>query len=192
MNQLKDYHLNLNTLFNNQGSLAKKEPNHQNTSFSLVESYFPSEYLPNYGEILKWNDTSFLFPERNKNNFDNLVLDNQIIKAPSGNTKEIYILGASNNGSFYDKVELHLNKEIVYSFELALTDFIEKNTRFNDVTVLECPFVRNINHDLHQYTASLYCHKETLPSNIEFDEIKLGDNPFIHIFSITLRGDNYA
>ncbi len=31
---------------------------------------------------------------------------------------------------FYDKVELHLNKEIVYSFELALTDFIEKKHSF--------------------------------------------------------------
>ncbi|CAM4263033.1 hypothetical protein BAMA_04655 [Bacillus manliponensis] len=192
MNQLKDYHLNLNKLFNNQGTLSKKEPNHQNTSFSLVESYFPSEHLPNYGEIIDWDNTSFLFPERNNYNFDNLVLDNQIIKIPQGSTKEIYILGASNNGNFYDKIELRLNNETVYSFDLALTDFIEKDTRFNDVTVLECPFVRNINNDLNQYTARIYCHKETLPSNIEFDEIKLGDNPFIHIFSITLRGDNFA
>lgn len=189
MNRLKDYYLNLNPLLNNQGTLAEKEENYRNTSFSLGESYFPSEHLPNYGDIISWEETSFLFPKRNSDYFDNLVLDNQIIKVPQGNVKEVYILGASNNGNFYDKIDLRLNNTVVYSFDLALTDFIEEDTWFNDAIVLECPFVRNISHNLHQYTAKMYCHKESLPSGITFDEIKLGDNPFIHIFSITLRGD---
>ncbi|XLP22060.1 hypothetical protein ACFMB7_26830 [Bacillus toyonensis] len=185
---LKDYHLNLSDLFNNHGILGKNEPIND-SSFSLGISFYPAEYLPKYGEKFHWENTSFLFPTKTSEGFDNLTLDYQTIQVPKGKFTDLYILGSSNNGNFYDDVQLLFNNNIVYTFKLALTEFVSETSWFGDPIVLECPFTRNKNLDLFSLQPKIYCHQEQLPSNITFDEIKLGSNPFIHLFSITLRGE---
>ncbi|MGE7218491.1 hypothetical protein ACQKJC_18485 [Priestia koreensis] len=182
---MKSYHVDLTPFLNNSGTCDEHKDCGE-SSFSVGKSYFPTEHLPKFGELTQWEDVTFIFPTRTNEGFDNVILEEQTIPVKQNSYSTVSIFGASNNGNFFDTVRLFLDDKEVHQFKLKLSDFIAEKSWFDDVPVLNCPFVRNPINDLHHLQPKIYCHHEVLPPNITFNKIKFGENPFIHIFSITL------
>ncbi|MDR0267469.1 hypothetical protein [Paenibacillus sp.] len=155
-------------------------------AFTLGKASYPMEHAPVDGSILTCKDTSFLFPIKTAEGCDNMTMENQLIPFKLGNYVAIDFLGASNNGSFYEQVTLLYKGKNVYQFFVKLSDVI-KSPEFGEQIALTFPFLRYGELDATQYQPNLYHYHQAIPSGLLFDEIKMGDNPFIHIFAISLR-----
>ncbi|WP_139487913.1 hypothetical protein [Brevibacillus dissolubilis] len=185
---MNDYHFDIQLFLNNKGivdAAAREEG-----GFSLGFTSYPSELLPPEGSIFTWNDVSFRFPVRSADGFDNFVLEEQRMSVVPRNYTSIAILGASTNGNFYEELSLLYQREETYRFKLKLSNFIEQESWFGEAVALECAYGRCRTSDIDYYKPKIYCVTETLPDHLLFDEIVMGDNPFMHIFAITIRGVN--
>ncbi|MEC1686930.1 hypothetical protein [Bacillus mojavensis] len=181
--------LDIKPYFNNRG-IAEKHVSYEE-GFSLGKGVYPEEYLPKVGGLFSVDQIDFKFPARNEKKFDNLAMDNQSIPFTSSSIHSIYLLGASANGSFSEPVTVKRKGQEICVFKLKFSDFITKQMKFSgERLILECPVLRYANIDVDYYRPKIFLHTEKFQVPIQADEIVLGDNPFIHIFSITLGEEN--
>ncbi|MCX7570243.1 hypothetical protein OS242_09740 [Tumebacillus sp. DT12] len=183
---MKPFHVDLTPFLNNAGTCTAAD---RTGGFTPVGSCYPAEHLPAYGSAVVFEDKSFVFPVKTAEGYDNMELEAQEIGVPRAAYHQIDLLGACFNGSYFETFELLLDGQVVHRFQVKLSNFGNNEGWFGEPTVIRCPLIRAKNMDLTNVTASIYGHFETLAEPILFDTIRAGDNPFMHIFAITLRGD---
>ena len=88
-------------------------------------SVFPAENLPATGSKFSFDNVSFLFPSKEKGDFNNVSCNGQRIEVPPGRYKALHVVGTSENGSFRDTLSLAY-KEGPADAELALKDWCQK------------------------------------------------------------------
>lgn len=176
------YMLDLKSIFNNKG--FTKIGYESEGAFALGGSTYPAEKRPPQEFISE--DIPFIITE-NDQGYDNFELERQEIKIKSGNYTKIYFLGASNNGDFYETVNFLSSGKIISSKKIYFTDFINDEPMFDNSLAFEFPYVHTRVGILENFKPKIWSFCLLLNEDKKIDTIKFGDNPSIHIFSITLE-----
>jgi len=88
-------------------------------------SVFPAEHLPATGSEFSFSGIHFLFPSKERGDFNNLACAGQRITVPEGRYKALHVVGTSENGSFRATLQITY-EEGPAEAELALTDWCQK------------------------------------------------------------------
>lgn len=178
--------VNLRSYFNNKGiSSAKKV---YKGDFSGVGSSYPSDELPVSESLITIENVPFIFPDKEAT-YDNMDFYEQSIEVPKNVYNKIHVLGASDNGSFNENINLiNTSTNNRRSVKLGLTEWVYKHPVFGEKVAFRT-------NKAHSKTAGIingksltiwYQCSKILPE-YEFNMLKFGDNPGIHIFSLTLE-----
>ncbi|SDZ37968.1 hypothetical protein [Bacillus sp. 166amftsu] len=117
--------------------------------------------------------------------FDNIAMEGQEIKVNAYNAKNIHIIGNSVSGSYFDDISFKSEGEIIERKRLSLTDFISEEPVFNNQLFYRFTKI-NSRQPLH-LKGSLWKQSINFEPSINVESIILEDNPFIHIFAITIE-----
>ncbi len=88
-------------------------------------SVFPAENLPATGSKFAFDGVSYLFPSKEKGDFNNVSCNGQRVEVPPGRYKALHIVGTSENGSCRETLAIAY-KEGPADSELALRDWCQK------------------------------------------------------------------
>ncbi|MFW6163445.1 MAG: hypothetical protein ACODAJ_11805, partial [Planctomycetota bacterium] len=121
--------VNLEALFDNDAIAGVRDrsdgnfdcPDH---AAHVPGSTYPAEYLPATGSAFSFRGVHFLFPSKERGDFNNVACAGQRLEVPPGRYRALHIIGASENGSFRDRLKLAY-KEGPAEAELALTDWCQ-------------------------------------------------------------------
>ncbi|MFJ7734147.1 hypothetical protein ACIQXF_20055 [Lysinibacillus sp. NPDC097231] len=179
--------LSLNQYFNNIGTTNSS--NFLRGELSLGESSLPQENIP-FGTPFIFEGTPFLL-SKNTDLSDNIQMENQQIRLKDiPRIKKLHFLGVSNNGDLYEEIHFLKNNKNVYSDFLKLSDFTSSDSFFDDKRALQFEYMYTRKGINTSYKPSMWYNYIKFPHPIPIDEIVFEDNPFIHIFAITLeRGE---
>jgi len=100
-------------------------------------SVFPAENLPATGSKFSFDGVHFLFPSKERGDFNNVSCNGQRLEVPPGRYTALHLVGASENGSFRDVLSLAY-KEGPAEAELALRDWCQKPAE-GDRVAFEAP-----------------------------------------------------
>ncbi|MFJ1121942.1 MULTISPECIES: hypothetical protein [Bacillus cereus group] len=183
VNTAKNYiKLDFRQQFNNQG--FTKTGLEAEGALSFGGSSLPAEYCPK--GLFEMEGVPYeLFVD--EPNGDNIELEGQTIFFGKNMYKKIHILGASNNGDFYESIQLVNDDQFIASYRVHLTDFVSREPKFGNRLAVEFPYINNKIGELKQFIPKIWCDSITFDQPLEFNCIKFGDNPSMHIFSITLE-----
>ncbi|PEI85156.1 hypothetical protein CN679_25005 [Bacillus pseudomycoides] len=174
--------VNLDNYYNNCGFTKKEEINRGNltfngTSFPLEDDF---ENFPNYKEV------PLKFSKYNGN--DNIELEGQTIHLDGEYTvKKIYIVGLSVYGDYFDELYLHKGEKLVETTKLKLTCTSSNSPCFENKELLKYDSLNNIKKGVLNIPSKIWLDEIELTQPTVIDSIKFEDNPFMHVFSITLE-----
>lgn len=171
--------LDLTAHFNNIG--VTTHDNKQNGMLSLAGSSLPFE-----GPFKKnvYYTNGIPFNLKKEGEFDNISLQSQRIELNSKFLKAIHFVGNSESGSYFDQIFLISEGDIIHKGLISLTDFLSEDSSFNNSLVYRFQTVHN--RPSH-HKGSLWLHSLYLPKTMQVDTLIFEDNPFIHIFAITIE-----
>lgn len=181
--------LDIASCFNNTG--FSFDSNRAGGDFDSYGQTFPAEELPASNEVFVSGDVPFLFPEKMSGPGDNISLAGQRISTPVGCFAWAHFLGASEGGSFKDQITFDYGPFSVKS-EIGFTDYFESESVFGDLGSVICSHYHTAaGNSVGNYDSEI--HPVIWQQKLRTNELKplrsilLGDNPCIHIFSITLE-----
>jgi len=183
--------LDLSPYFNNDG--ISWDTDRSDGDFGYEHGMtFPAEELPESNSIVTLCGVDFLFPDKSDGAKNNMVLEGQTVPVPVGRYSEVYILGASDWGSFEEKVVLLYSDGGREEVTLGLTEcFAHGRLRFGEKEAIVCTGYHFPDADVHSPRGNTSCGiwLQTLKVDPEreLEAIQFGDNPSMHIFAITLR-----
>ncbi|KAA6470410.1 hypothetical protein [Bacillus cereus] len=174
--------INLDQYYNNCGFTKREEIHKGNltvfkTSFPLEEGF---ELFPDYkGVPLKFNKY---------NDNDNIELEGQkIFLDQYYKVKRIYIVGLSIYGDYFDDFNLYKNNQLVQNIRVKLTGTDSKVPSFGNEMLLRYTSLHNAKKGKLNISSTIWLDEIDLEQPRIIDSIELGDNPCMHIFSITLE-----
>ena len=183
--------LDLSPYFNNDG--ISWDTDRSDGDFDGHGMTFPAEELPESNCIVTLCGVDILFPDKGDGVKNNMVLEGQTVPVPVGRYSEIYILGASDWGSFEEEVALRYSDGRYERVLLGLTNcnIPLGRLRFGEKEAIRCTGCHFPDADLHSPRGNTSCGiwLQTLKADPEreLEAIQFGDNPSMHIFAITLR-----
>jgi hypothetical protein len=183
--------IDLSSYFNNDG--ISYNTNRLDGDFDGHGMTFLAEELPESNYILTLHGIDFLFPDKSDGAKNNLILEEQTIPVPVNTYSGIYILGASECGSFEEEVILQYadgdHETVLLSLSNCHMQF--GMLRFGEKEAIKCSGYRCLHVDLHSSRGNRNCGiwLQVLRANPRNDlkAIQLGDNVCMHIFALTLR-----
>jgi len=104
----------------------------------LPGSVFPAEFLPATGSVFSFDGVHFLFPSKERGDYNNLACSGQRIAVPAGRYKALHLVGASENGNQQATLKLSY-KEGLAEAAISLTDWCQK-PRFGERVAFEADF----------------------------------------------------
>ncbi|WP_339148462.1 hypothetical protein [Sutcliffiella sp. BMC8] len=173
--------LNIEPYINNRGFTSISTVKEGN--LTLGNSSFPLEkFLHNNTYFHK--DVPFHFYSNSKG--DNIELMGQRIELPSIiRADSLHIIGNSSNGSFSDNILFILNNNIILKKKINLTCLLETNSLFQNYIFKKFDYLHNMNGICYDESGTLWYEIVEFDRTLQFNEILLPDNPFMHIFSMT-------
>lgn len=184
------YIVELTEFYNNNGISYQGKAD--SADFTGNGSSFPAKDLPESNKIVKIGEVPFLFPPKERNLMNNFDLFNQKISVPENLYTWIHILGASENGSFEEKLVFSSEND-KYATELGLTDYTEVNSKYDEKVGFRCKGMNTKTSGYLSGFMSTIWYKSIDVSNARFywDLMEFPDNASMHIFAITLesKGD---
>ncbi|KAF0815848.1 MULTISPECIES: hypothetical protein [Cytobacillus] len=176
---LEEYYCNCGFSFINQ---------RENGDFTGSGSSYPAEQLPSSEKVIKIHEVPFHFPSKEKGKFNNIEFNEQKIKVKEDSYQAIHVLGAADNGSFLEPISLIDQQGSVSKVMLGFTDWVDYEPKFNDLKAIVCKGVHSAQLGcLEGMQCTIWYQKVKVPTGVLFNEIRLGDNPGMHIFSLTLE-----
>lgn len=183
--------IDLSPYFNNDG--ISYDTNRSDGDFDGHGMTFPAEELPESDAIITLYGIDFLFPDKSDGAKNNLTLEGQTIAVLMNKYSDIYILGASEWGSFEEEVTLQYADGDCEKALLGLTNcnIHFGMLRFGEKEAIKCTGSHFPHADMHSSRGNMNCGiwLQVLRANPrkELKAIQLGDNPSMHIFALTLR-----
>ena len=183
--------IDLSPYFNNDG--ISYDTNRSDGDFDGHGMTFPAEELPESDAIITLYGIDFLFPDKSDGAKNNLTLEGQTIAVLMNKYSDIYILGASEWGSFEEEVTLQYADGDCEKALLGLTNcnIHFGMLRFGEKEAIKCTGSHFLHADMHSSRGNTNCGiwLQVLRANPrkELKAIQLGDNPSMHIFAMTLR-----
>lgn len=158
-------------------------------------SVFPAENLPATGSKFSFDGISFLFPSKERGDYNNVSCNGQRLEVPPGRYRALHVVGASENGSFRDVLSLAY-KEGPAEAELALRDWCQKPAA-GDRVAFEAPCRYTWSSEkramVREETAPrLWLVRVTLDPNKTLEAIALPYNRRMHVFAATLEAADWT
>lgn len=180
------YLVNLEEYYSNSGFSYLNKMGSAN--FTGSGSSYPAEQLPSSKEVITIHHVPFQFPSKEEGDFNNLEFYEQEIKVPNESYTYIHVLGAADNGSFLEPLTLRDQEGAVTEVMLGLTDWVDYDPKFNELKAFVCKGIHSAQLGcLEGMQSTIWYQKVAIPEGVMFNEIRLGDNPGMHIFSLTLE-----
>lgn len=179
----KDYLcLNLEKYLNNKGTTS--EDDMKNGNLSIGNSSLPEKNVLLNTEFSYKNIPFFI---SKKDYFDNIELEGQKLTFKPLPITAIHILGVSSNGDYFEPIHFVRNNEVVNSEIFFLTDFLSSEPAFRDEPAIQCKYLHTQSGINNYYKPTIWYDCIRFDQSIEVDGLQLEDNPFIHIFAISLE-----
>ncbi|MBJ8030425.1 hypothetical protein [Bacillus cereus group sp. N21] len=174
--------LDIGPFVNNRGMTYEGECNKGN--LTLGQSSLPAEVLMSR-EFFESNGVPFHFTYYEAG--DNLEMMGQTIDIENITARRAHFFGASSNGSFYEDVYFLKDRIEVFKCCVHLSDIISVNPDFSDQCALTLDYVHSINGKNYNFSPRLWHYCIDFVNDVDFNQIRFEDNPFIHIFAITFE-----
>lgn len=183
--------IDLSSYFNNDG--ISYNTNRTDGDLDGHGVTYPAEELPESNSILTLHGIDLLFPDKSDGAKNNLTLEEQTIPVLVNKYSDIYILGASEWGSFEEEIILQYADGAWEKVLLGLTNRCPASGRllFGEKEAIICtgrhtPDTYEQNSKASPKFGIWLQVLRANPRN-ELKAIKFGDNLCMHIFAMTLR-----
>ena len=158
-------------------------------------STYPAEHLPATGSVFSFDKIHFLFPSKERGDLNNVACAGQRVELPPGRYTALHVVGASENGSFRDKVELAY-KEGPAEAALALTDWCQK-PGFGERTAFEADARYTYSSERNRVVREdveprLWLQTIRLDPRKTLEAVTLPYNRRMHLFAATLEAADWA
>jgi hypothetical protein len=173
--------VDLTEYYNNSGI---NFPEATDANFTHFGASYPGEGLPMENEIIV-ESIPFLFPYSSI--YNNIEFEKQKILLPLSKYKALYVLGSSDNGSFTEQIDLYNQGEFLTSCQLSLTDWVSNFPEYSEIEAYRCNCLVSNGRQVNSLQPVIWLQKVLLDQNNAFNEVRLPDNPCMHVFSITLE-----
>lgn len=177
--------LSIESQMNNKGI-----HNSQNiqAAFSAGGASYPGGQLPS-DEIIKVKAIPFLFYNVHHHRYDNLELNGQACSFAAVFARSLLVLGASDNGDFFESLCLQYEDGKAQRVRLGLTNWTSTQAAFGETAAFTCSSIcvsdRQVDIPSTIWLQKIACNNKWRLKAFQFD-----DNPFMHIFSVTLELEN--
>lgn len=177
--------VDLSEYFNNCGISYVNDI--QSGDLTGIGSSYPAEQLPDSNSNIEVDNVPFLFPKKEVGEKNNIEFNNQVISLPKGNYRNLFVLGAAENGSYIETLIIR-NKNISQKIRLGLTDWLNETCEFNETIAYHCYGCHSTKAGIiSTFEPKMWLQRIDLPENLLAEELSLPDNPGMHIFAITLE-----
>lgn len=173
--------MNLTNHYNNTG--VTSDQNIDEGNLTLFGSSLPLEG-PFIQDVFYFENIPFNMTKKLK--FDNLAMEGQEIEIRSLNVSKVHIVGNSTSGSYYDDIVFKDSSKQTITRKIKLSEFTLEAPTFSENKL----FYRfsKVNNNRHiDLKGSLWKQTICFDKSIDLEAIILEDNPFIHIFGITIQ-----
>jgi len=174
--------LNIEKFFNNRGFTSKNDIAKGN--LTLGNSSFPLDKFPLENPII-YKGIPFCFYHNLYG--DNIELSGQKITFPSLNSNKLHIIGNSSNGNLSDYIYILNQNNIMSKVKIKLTCLTETTPFFNNECFWKFDYLHNPLEGSNINSGVLWYVSIDIKDVINFDSFEFPDNPFIHIFAITVE-----
>ncbi|WP_368936670.1 hypothetical protein [Bacillus sp. SH8-8] len=180
--------VDLNEYLNNKGvawETLNINASLEHTGFSL-----PGELLPNNQKVIL-NGIPFKFPKTDSKSYDHIACEEQMIIIESKEKyRELNILGFSTRGNYsHNLLVKYKDKKMDEKIQFGLSGWTALarygQLFFNESIGITIPFHRNKGIK-NEYLSGIWIQTIYLNSAYLLESIQLPDNPYMHIFGITL------
>lgn len=171
----------LDTLFNADAFRAAGE-GRGGAGFDDQDIAYPSEMMPEAG-IHEYEGVPFILPDAAAPK-NNVVLKGQRLVLPQNGGGDIYVLGASNNGSYSARVIVRFEDGHEERALLALSDWVIP--AFGKTAALSYPFRRLVSGATESAAPKIWVQQIKVRGNGPIHELVLPDSPRMHIFALTI------
>lgn len=174
--------LDIRDLFNNRGTTY--EDGMEQGMLTLATSSLPAEEIK-FGRTIYYNQVPFIMFKTEL--YDNMVLESQEIIFNTQNIKRVHFLGCSSDGSFFEWISFLKDTEKKGTYRLALSEFVSNKPEFNNKRAFSMSCVHTKRGKNFNFQPSMWHETIRFENGREINKIRFADNPFMHIFSITLE-----
>lgn len=151
-----------------------------------IGAAYPEDLFPPPRAILRAGPMGFAMPDKEKPN--NIECMGQTIAVPRGRYSELWVLGASETGSFIEPVELHYDDCIATAL-LGLTSWVSLTPLYGELPALSGDHVYRDGRTLPTRCRLWAQNVKTDPTRL-LHSITLPDCPAMRIFAMSLREGN--
>lgn len=175
--------INLSDYLTNKGITSENE-------MSLGELSIGGSSLPylhfNFDSLFHINSIPFIIYQ--KDDKDNMELNQQMIPLQNIEINKIHMLGVTNNGNFSERAYLIKNGEHVLKTTISFSDFLSPTPFYNEKLAFEFPYMHSRNGLISHYKPKIWMNTFSF-DHISADHLFFEENMFIHIFAITIEGN---
>lgn len=152
--------------------------------FSGVGSSYPAEELP-YEDVKEFHGVPFRLPNKD-GKYDNMDFSEQTLNIPENTYAKMHILGAAENGSFNETIFLSTRYR-EHSYKVGLSEWIYSVPFYNEKVAIQTRYAHSQTSGRVNIPLNVWYQSIELNSKELYCAIKFGDNPGMHIFSITME-----
>ncbi len=175
--------MHLNEVFNNDA--ISYDSNRADVNEWFLGAY-PAEELPESEQTICMADVPFVFPRKDDGASNNFYLANQVVSFPPMKLVKLFFLCAGDFGDYSEEIEIHFLNGSKQIRILGFPDGFNSSPTLGASYGLRCSHSHHKGSDLN-FPRSIWLQEVQVNSNIAVCGLAFGDNPFAHIFSITIQ-----
>lgn len=165
------------------------ETNPADGSFNIWGNTFPAEDLPEPLTVVEVDGVPFRWPDTRDGACNNVRCAGQLVQTPEVSCTRLALLGAAERRT-EDPVYLHHVHGAVEVEWLRLSDFWpETPSRFGEMAAFECNSMHYPRHVQRNMRPVIWLQSVPVPRPAPLRAVRLPDNPAMHVFAMTLVGE---
>jgi hypothetical protein len=153
-------------------------------ALTMANSSLPKEEMI-FNETFEYKGIPFIFEEIDER--DNLELEEQTVHFSPVLSSKLHFIGVSIYGDYYDDISCWGQHKHVYSGKLGFPDFLSEQEDANRQKAFAFSKLHGqlIHND--KLKPSIWYSSIEFNEPLMMDAIKFEDNPFIHLFALTIQ-----
>lgn len=179
--------LDLTPVFNNDAFSDPARPTKGNfdSRSGVLGATYPAERAPAENSIVEVEGVLFRFPPTSAD-ANNVALKGQRLIVPAERYRELFLLGASEQGNYQAPVRLVYADDTSDELTLGLSDWCQL-PRYGEVIAYEFPQRRGATGAVERITCRIYFQRLPVRPDERLARIELPDRETMHVFALTLR-----
>jgi len=151
---------------------------------TISGSSIPEEYMP-FNKVFEYNTIPFYLGKQS--NWDNLELSGQRVFLSDTEASAIHVIGTSSMTDMEEEIEIYYKDTTIHTAPLKLSYFGTDPSKTDNECFIQIPFLYSGTKVNSKIQPCIWYTKLSLPVPSLIDSILLGENPCMHIFSITVE-----